>query len=163
MSHAPSPAASCGGCPLAPAAGPADLGRRAFLSQAAFAAAYATGAAALAACGAGGDPTSPSSITRTSYSLASLPDLASTGGVSTVTISGVPIAVVRTGTSSFLALSRVCPHQGTTVNVVSGGFVCPHHGAQFNSTGTWVGGQRANSLTSYPTTYDASTGTLTIG
>ncbi|GJG89472.1 hypothetical protein tb265_46530 [Gemmatimonadetes bacterium T265] len=165
MSHTPTPAGVCGGCPLAPAdAGPADPGRRAFLSQAALAAAYATAAAALAACGAGGDgPTSPGSITPTALSVASYASLGAVGGVTTLTISGVPIVVVRTGASSFLALSRVCPHQGTTVNVVSGGFYCPNHGAQFNTTGTWTGGQRASNLTSYPTSYDATTGTLTIG
>src|SRR5437870_5568758 len=89
------------GCPLA---------RRAFISQTLLAAA----AAALAACGAGGagcdSLTAPNSI-GSSISLASYPTLASTGGIAIVSLSGTRLAVVRTGTSSFLALSLVCPHE----------------------------------------------------
>ena len=88
--------------------------------------------------------------------------LAATGGIALVTVSGAPLAIVRTGTSSFLALSRRCPHQGTTVNVSGGGFLCPNHGAQFNSSGTWVGGERTSSMTSYSTSYNTATGVLTI-
>lgn len=155
------PAPCAGACPLAAAPG---LDRRAFLAQAGLATAYAAAAAALAACGAGGEsPTSPNTVTSTTIDLASYPALASVGGVATLTVSGVPVAVVRSGASSFLALSRICPHQGTTVNVVSGGFYCPNHGAQFSSDGTWTGGQRASSLTQYHTSYDATAGTLTIG
>ena len=152
-------------CPLA-AAGSASFAsddasgvdRRTFLSQALLAAA----ATALAACGAGSDSTAPSSISS-SVNVSTYPTLASVGGVTAVSINGNPIAIVRTGTSSFLALSRVCPHQGTTVNVLSSGFYCPNHGAQFDATGTWIGGQRTSSLMSYPTSYDAATGVLTIG
>ncbi|HEY0779534.1 MAG TPA: hypothetical protein VGD56_16320 [Gemmatirosa sp.] len=50
-----------------------------------------------------------------------------------------------------------------SVNIVSSGFYCPNHGAEFNATGTWTGGQRTSNLTSYPTSYDPATGTLTIG
>jgi Rieske Fe-S protein len=70
---------------------------------------------------------------------------------------------VRTGATSFVALSRVCPHQGATVNTSSGGFTCPRHGARFNLTGTWIGGERTSNMRSYPTTFDAATDTLTIG
>lgn len=160
MSHPLTPAAGCGAaCPLAAAVPGVD--RRTFISQAVLAAA----ATALAACGGSGDgPTSPSTIATTSVSLASYPALAAVGGVTTLTtVNGVPIAVVRTGASSFVALSRRCPHAGTTVNVVSGGFLCPNHGAQFNTAGTWIGGQRTGNLTAYPTSYDAATGELTIG
>jgi cytochrome b6-f complex iron-sulfur subunit len=73
------------------------------------------------------------------------------------------MAVVRTDASTFVALSRVCPHQGTVVNATSSGFLCPNHGAQFSKTGAWVGGQQTRSLPSYPATYDATAGTVTIG
>jgi cytochrome b6-f complex iron-sulfur subunit len=85
------------------------------------------------------------------------------GGVALVTANGTPLAIVRTGTSSYLALSRSCPHEGATIGTSSGGFTCPRHGAMFNASGTWTGGQRTSSMRSYTTTFDSATGTLTIG
>jgi cytochrome b6-f complex iron-sulfur subunit len=114
-------------------------------------------------CGAGGDATAPTIASGTTVNVTSHTELATVGGVALVTVSGAPLAIVRTATSSFLALSRVCPHQGSIVNVSGSGFLCPNHGAQFTSTGTWTGGQPTSSLHSYATTYDAATGTLTIG
>jgi Rieske Fe-S protein len=61
-----------------------------------------------------------------------------------------------------VALSRICPHQGGTIETSSGGFLCPNHGAQFDINGTWKGGQRTSNMRVYTTTYDAVTGTLTI-
>jgi len=40
-------------------------------------------------------------------------------------------------------------------------FVCPVHGATYSLSGQWIGGQRANSLHQYTTSYDAASGTLT--
>lgn len=154
-------------CPLAAAAHRGGLERRVFLSQAVFAAA----AVALTACGGGGGgggddggggPTSPAPVGG-SLRVADYPALANTGGVATATLDGTPIALVRTGGSSFIALSRICPHAGFTIDPVANGFLCPGHGAQFNAAGTWTGGQRTTNMRSYPTTYDAATGMLTIG
>lgn len=135
------------------------IGRRTFLTQSALMAAVA----ALAACGAtGGDLTAPTLTSSTTINLSDQPALANVGGVALVSISGSPFAIVRTSASSFVALSRVCPHQGSIVNPTSSGFFCPNHGAQFSSNGTWVGGQRTNSLSSYAAIYDAAAGTITI-
>lgn len=137
-----------------------DLGRRQFIAAGFMAAA----AAALAACAGGGSdlPTSPGNVGLT-IKVSDYASLASVGGVATLSANGTPLAIVRTGATSFAALSRVCPHQGTTVNVTSTGFLCPNHGAQFNKSGTWVGGERTSSMHSYSTSYVASTDTLTIG
>ena len=140
----------------------ARLDRRGFLTQSMLAAATV----ALAACGTGGGEAfapidSPASI-GSSIKLADFPSLATVGGIALVTLKGVPLAVVRTGTTTFLALSRVCPHEGATVNASSNGFTCPRHGATFSSAGAWTGGQRASSLRSYSTTFDQATGTITI-
>ena len=143
-----------GDCPMAGA-----VDRRRFLMQAGIAAA----AAALAACAGGGDsPTAPTSGSAT-LTLANYPALASVGGVALVTASGSPIAVVRTAESTFVALSRVCPHQGTTVSQTTTGFRCPNHGATFDKAGNWTGGQRTSDLREYPVAYDAQAGTLTVG
>src|SRR5581483_8576393 len=81
------------------------IGRRTFLVQSGILAAMA----ALAACGASNDATAPTLPANSSIDLANYPALANVGGVALVSISGAPVAIVRTGTSTFLALSRVCP------------------------------------------------------
>jgi cytochrome b6-f complex iron-sulfur subunit len=151
---------ACGAC--AERREPLDgIGRRTFLAQSAMLAA----AAMLAACGGSGssDPTAPSLSGSASIKVSDYPALASVGGIALVTVQSYPLAIVRTGTSSYVALSRVCPHQGSIVNTSGSGFLCPNHGAQFSATGAWVGGQPTSSLRSYVTTYDAATGTLTVG
>jgi cytochrome b6-f complex iron-sulfur subunit len=116
---------------------------------------------ALAGC-AIGDGTAPTSLSG-SLRIADYSALANVGGVALVSLSGSPVAIVRTGDSTFLALSRICPHQGATINVAGSGFQCPRHGAQFTLAGAWAGGQRTSNLRSYATSYDAATGMLTIG
>jgi Rieske Fe-S protein len=151
--------AVCGGCGASEGINGTVIDRRAFLMRSAFAAA----AVALAACGgAAGDAMAPSSVSA-SVKVSDYPALSSVGGVALITAGGSPLAVVRTGTSSFVALSRICPHQGAIVNTSASGFTCPRHGAQFGATGSWRGGQRTSNLRSYPTSYDDSTATLTIG
>ena len=137
------------------------LGRRAFLSRGALAAAVL----ALAACsGVGLDSATGPSTVSLSVNLADYPTLAIVGGVALVTSSGVPLVIVRTGASSFVTLSRVCPHEGGIVGSNgAGGFTCPRHGAQFSSTGTWQGGQRTSNLRAYSTTFDPATGMITVG
>jgi Rieske Fe-S protein len=139
---------SCAGC---------EIGRRTFLVQSAIVAA----AAALAACGADSS-TAPTISTGTTIKVSDFSSLSAVGGIATTSVGGAPIAVVRTGTSSFLVLSRVCPHQGSTVNQNGSGFLCPNHGARFDSNGTWTGGERTSSLHAYSSTYDAASGTITI-
>jgi Rieske Fe-S protein len=137
---------------------PDGIGRRTFLVQSGILAALA----ALTACGAGGDATAPPIPSNTTINVASYPALANVGGVAVLSVSGAPIAVVRTGTSTFLVLSRVCPHQGGTVQLSGNDFVCPVHGATFNLSGQWIGGQRTSSLRTYANSYDATSGTITI-
>lgn len=132
--------------------------RRTFLVHSALVAA----AAALAACGSAG-MTNPPPITGTTLKLSNYPTLANVGGVALMTLSGTPVAVVRLSSSSFVTVSRVCTHQGVIVDPVSGGFHCSGHGATFDQSGKWTGGQQTSSLSTYPTSYNASAGTITIG
>jgi Rieske Fe-S protein len=120
---------------------------------------------ALAACGTTTNDflTSPGTVTQTSIKVSDFPALANVGGVATTTVSGVPIAIVRTSASTFAAFSRICPHQGTTIDVFNNGFQCPRHGATFNLSGQWIGGQPTSNLRSYPANYDSASATLTIG
>ena len=124
--------------------------------------AAAIAAIALAACGSDA-ATAPSTVSSTTISLASNPKLATVGGVVTLNIDGSPVAIVRESTTTFAAFSLVCPHQGSTVQAQTSRFYCPGHGATFDLTGKWTGGERTSNLRSYPTTYDAAAGTITIG
>jgi Rieske Fe-S protein len=152
---------TCAGCRFAPAdpgIGGSDLSRRTFLTQSALLAA----AAALAACGVSADSTAPNIPAGTTIKVSDYSALAVDNGVALVNISGAPLAIVRMSATSYVALSRVCPHQGGIVNNVGSGFLCPNHGAQFALNGQWEGGQRTSSLHSYTTSFDAATGVLSI-
>jgi Rieske Fe-S protein len=137
--------------------GAESIGRRAFLSESVLAAA----ALALAACA--GDLSGPPATVSSAIKVSDYPALAVVNGIATATLSGARLAIVRTGATSFVALSRVCPHQGGAINVSGSGFLCSKHGARFSATGAWVGGERTSNMRSYPVTYDAPTDTLTIG
>ena len=144
---------------LALGAEAARLDRRGFLTQSMLAGAVL----ALAACGTSSflAPDAPTSV-GSSIKVADYGALADVGGIALVTVSGASLAIVRTSSTTFLALSRVCPHEGTIISTYQSGFRCPRHGATFTANGTWVGGQRASNLRQYATTYDEATGTLTI-
>jgi len=148
----------CAGCSCGNAKPASGIDRRQFLTISAFAAAVA----ALNACGISEGATAPTSLSTT-LKVSDYAALANVGGVATTSVNGSPIAIVRTGATTFVTLSRVCPHQGSTVNATSTGFKCPNHGATFDKNGTWTGGERTSSMRSYATSYDAATGTLTIG
>jgi cytochrome b6-f complex iron-sulfur subunit len=64
------------------------------------------------------------------------------------------IIVARTKNGNFIALSKVCTHQGTTVNFQSANdqIHCPNHGSNFNTDGTVKNGPAATALKKYNTT-----------
>ncbi len=138
----------------------AGTSRREFITASA---ASAVAALLVAACGGA---TGATGVTgpggSLSVQISKFPALANVGGIARVDTGGSPVAVVRTGASTFAALSLICPHFGCTVGIYGSSFQCPCHGAQFASTGTWIGGQRTTNLGSYTTSYDATTGVLTI-
>jgi Rieske Fe-S protein len=140
--------------------------RRTLLTGSALAAVTALLASASACAGAGdatGPSTSPGSA-NLSVTVANYPALARVGGIARVDSgNGTPVAAVRTGASTFAAFSLICPHFGCTVGITGTSFQCPCHGARFAASGQWTGGQRTGNLTAFPTTYDATTGVLTIG
>ncbi len=159
MSHHDDHGSGCAGCERHLASELPQRDRRAFLRDSALLVA----AAALAACGISTTDASSGANASGSITVSNYQALASVGGVATLTLSGTPVAVVRTGTTAFSAFSRVCPHQGGTIQTTSSGFQCPVHGATFNRSGQWIGGQQTSSMRSYATQYDTTTDTLTIG
>lgn len=68
------------------------------------------------------------------------------------------VIVARTSTGTFVALSKACPHQGTTVDFQSAQnrFFCSNHGSTFNLTGAVTNGPAVSALKQFQT---ALTGT----
>lgn len=79
------------------------------------------------------------------------------------TVGGVALAnniyIVCTGQDTYIALSRVCTHQGCSVNYNSTGknFVCPCHGGVYNISGKVVSGPPPSPLAQYQVTVSGST------
>ena len=94
---------------------------------------------------------------------AAIPELAQIGG-RTVVASGTsaPVLVERVGSAQFRALSLVCPHRGTIVEVASDRLRCPNHEAVFATDGTWLSGQPTAGLTALDVRRN-SDGSLQIG
>ncbi|HZE08664.1 MAG TPA: Rieske 2Fe-2S domain-containing protein [Gemmatimonadaceae bacterium] len=134
--------------------------RREFLTASA---AGAVTALLVAACGGAGDSTAPiTGPVSLNVQVSNYPALANVGGIARVDNGGTPVAAVRTSDTTFAAFSLICPHFGCTVGINGSSFLCPCHGARFASTGTWIGGQRTTNLTALVTSYDATSGVLTI-
>lgn len=69
------------------------------------------------------------------------------------------IIIIRTGTSTYVALTKVCTHQSCTVayNATSSNIECPCHGSKFATTGAVVQGPAPTALKSYNVTLSGTT------
>lgn len=74
------------------------------------------------------------------------------------------IIIARTLQGAVIAVSQACTHEGTAVNYVSSNstFVCPNHGSVFTERGAVQTGPATKPLTSYKTSFDASTGAIEV-
>jgi len=61
------------------------------------------------------------------------------------------IIVFRTGETSYMALSKICTHQGCTVtySYENGNIPCPCHGSLYTTSGTVVRGPATSNLKQY--------------
>ncbi|WP_321345516.1 Rieske (2Fe-2S) protein [uncultured Draconibacterium sp.] len=61
------------------------------------------------------------------------------------------IMIFRTGDNTYLALSKVCTHEGCTVaySHANGNILCPCHSSRFTTSGTVLNGPAATSLKKY--------------
>ena len=139
----------------------ADVSRRDFVA--------ATTLSAISAllCGCGGAleftaPVDPTAVGSTSFRLSDYPALSTVGGIARLNGTSVPVAAVRTSSTAMAAFSLTCPHAGTQVEIVGGGFRCPNHGATFAADGRWTGGQNTSNLTAIPVTFDVAGGSFTL-
>jgi cytochrome b6-f complex iron-sulfur subunit len=139
------------------------LNRRAFLAKsalAAAAAALATGCGngefgpPLPAHGGGGRPSGSVTIRVSNF-----PELATVG---TLVAVATERAAMRTGASTFLALSTICTHQGCDADVANNIVVCPCHGSRFDKNGNVINGPAEQPLVQLQAAYNAQTDELTI-
>jgi Rieske Fe-S protein len=76
-------------------------------------------------------------------------------------VKGQPVALFRTGPSTFAAFSLLCPHQGVTLTQDASGWVCQAHGSRFEKDGALNFGPATTDLPAVPVR--VSKGVVTIG
>jgi cytochrome b6-f complex iron-sulfur subunit len=74
------------------------------------------------------------------------------------------VIVARTLDDTWIAVSSVCTHEGTTIAYQANGkiFKCPNHGAEFTETGAVKLGPASTALKKFNVTFSANTNTLRI-
>jgi len=144
---------------------PACVDRRAFLASSTM---MAVGALLASACGdgkIGSGVTGPSNVSTT-VRISDYPALATVGGIAKLNGTTTPVAVVKSSATQFRAFSMLCPHQGTAVGIVSGGFLCPNHEARYSSTGAVLAppsdGGSTTALKEFAVVADLAAGTLSV-
>lgn len=120
----------------------------------------ATVASSFTGCGGGGgSPSSPSTPVTpppiTGEIRVPLMGVGETVGASANLVGNLqtPIAVTRTSQTEVIAVSRVCTHEGCTVNLPapSGGTLdCPCHGSRFRTSGQVIQGPATRNLFAFP-------------
>ncbi len=72
--------------------------------------------------------------------------------------------VIATANKNYVALSKTCTHQGTTVNYrsASNDIMCPNHGSEFKLDGTVQKGPAAAPLTVFKTTLSTDGNSLNV-
>lgn len=76
---------------------------------------------------------------------------------------GYLIVIYRVSATSYLAHSMQCTHSGCQLdNPNNGIMICACHGSEFNTVGAVLQGPAYTNLTGYPTTYNSTTGQLTL-
>lgn len=85
-------------------------------------------------------------------------------GARVISFNGKPLIVVRTGETTFVALSAVCTHAGCTVRYAAAAhdIACPCHGSTFALDGSVTRGPATRPLAEFATTFDATTQIVTI-
>ncbi len=88
-----------------------------------------------------------------------LPAVGQTVGAIGQLLGDLPVAVTRLDASTVVAVSRVCTHEGCTVDLPTaslGHLECPCHGSRFDVRGTVINGPAERALASFPTELDAA-------
>lgn len=142
--------------------------RKEFLSLVGLSSASALAAVCMGSCSKStentttpGQPTTPTNVNITlDLTQAANASLATPGGF----IYTGAIIVAKTISGSYIAVSKVCTHQGSTIEYqgTNQRFYCPNHGATFTDTGSFIAGPDSlASLKQYKTTLSGNMLTIT--
>ena len=145
--------------------------RKEFLSLVGLSSASALAAVCMGSCSKStentttpGQPTQPTTPTNVNITL----DLTQAANASLATPGGFiytgAIIVAKTISGSYIAVSKVCTHQGSTIEYqgTNQRFYCPNHGATFSDTGAFIAGPDClASLKQYKTTLSGNMLTIT--
>jgi cytochrome b6-f complex iron-sulfur subunit len=142
--------------------------RKEFLSLVGLSSASALAAVCMGSCSKStentttpGQPTTPANVNITlDLTQAANASLATPGGY----IYTGAIIVAKTISGSYIAVSKVCTHQGSTIEYqgTNQRFYCPNHGATFSDTGSFIAGPDSlASLKQYKTTLSGNMLTIT--
>jgi len=119
--------------------------------------------AILNSCSKSGDPAPSSGGNNSGGSTGTTIDLTSNDYAALKSVGGYAysgdIIIIRTGTSTYVALTKICTHQSCTVayNSTSTNIECPCHGSKFNTTGAVIQGPAPSSLKTYTVTVSGTT------
>ncbi len=99
------------------------------------------GALTVAACGSSSGASAPSSSSSPAAAdagtgagpVATLDKITVGGAISATDSTGKPIIVARPTSTTAVAFSAICTHQGCTVNPSGGQLDCPCHGSVYNA------------------------------
>lgn len=123
----------------------------------------------LASCGKDSNPTGPgdNGETEEKTSVVNLSEnqtLQQVGGFKTFQLGSVPVILFRVNDTTFKTLSRVCTHQGCTIDWQSSNnkFNCACHGSQFDKDGNVLQGPANRSLANFRTEFDSMSNQVTI-
>jgi Rieske Fe-S protein len=88
---------------------------------------------------------------RLSVQLRKIKELQEIGGsVRIGNVKGKPVAITRTGASTYVAFNLLCPHQGVTVEKSENGWKCAAHGSEFDKDGALSLGPATSDLPAVP-------------
>jgi len=134
----------------------------------------ATGAAAAATaagCGGSGSSTAPTPVGTPAPTPAPnlvrvpLPAVGQTVAATGQLLTPLPLAVSRLTETAVVAVSRICTHEGCTVELPQAPartLDCPCHGSRFQVTGLVVNGPAGRPLASFPSVIDGNEVVVTL-
>ena len=114
------------------------------------------------ACSKGSDTTMTNPNNNNNNSSEVVVDLTSSAYADLGTVGGYAykdnIIVIRTSDTQYVALSKICTHQGCTVlyNSATNQLPCPCHGSLYNISGNVLNGPATSSLKKYSTKIDGN-------